>query len=395
MKMKHSYWIILTLCFLTLPLLSIGQSKSQLREKIQRNEKEIKVANDILEETRASKKSTLNELYVLQKRIDLRNDLIDNLNDQISNLDQQIGINQDAVAGLEDDLERLKQQYADIIRAAYRHHKGFNRLMFILSSESFNQAYKRYKYLNQYAQYRRNRARTIEAKAEKLKYKIQELKNLRNQKEEILSQKKSEKFKLKYETRQVRDQIQNLKQKEEQLRQDIAQKKKIIAQLEDEIQQIIEEERKKTNRWKNLSAEQQQLSASFEKSKGSLPWPITDGIITREFGENSHPVLKGIKMNNNGVDISTTQNTKVKAIFDGVARKVVSIPGANLTVIVRHGNYLTVYSNLVDVDVQPGQRIARGEVIGQVFTDESSQENVLHLEIYHENNRLNPEEWLK
>jgi septal ring factor EnvC (AmiA/AmiB activator) len=376
-------------------LLSIGQSKSQLREKIQRNEKEIKVANDILEETRASKKSTLNELYVLQKRIDLRNDLIDNLNDQISNLDQQIGINQDAVAGLEDDLERLKQQYADIIRAAYRHHKGFNRLMFILSSESFNQAYKRYKYLNQYAQYRRNRARTIEAKAEKLKYKIQELKNLRNQKEEILSQKKSEKFKLKYETRQVRDQIQNLKQKEEQLRQDIAQKKKIIAQLEDEIQQIIEEERKKTNRWKNLSAEQQQLSASFEKSKGSLPWPITDGIITREFGENSHPVLKGIKMNNNGVDISTTQNTKVKAIFDGVARKVVSIPGANLTVIVRHGNYLTVYSNLVDVDVQPGQRIARGEVIGQVFTDESSQENVLHLEIYHENNRLNPEEWLK
>ena len=393
--MSYPYWIILTLGLLVLPFITDGQSKSKLRDKIQRNEKEIKVANDILEETRASKKSTLNELYVLQKRIDLRNDLINNLNNQISNLDQQIEINEGAVAGLEKDLEKLRQQYADIIRAAYRHHKGFNRLMFILSSESFNQAYKRYKYLNQYAQYRRNRAKTIEAKAEKLKYKIQELKNLKAQKEGILSQKKSEKFKLKYETRQVRNQIQNLKQKEEQLRQDIAQKKKIIAQLEDEIQQIIEEERKKTNRWKNLSAEQQRLSASFEKNKGTLPWPITDGIITREFGENNHPVLKGIKMNNNGVDISTTQNSKVKAIFEGVARKVVSIPGANLTVIVRHGNYLTVYSNLVDVDVQPGQHIARGDVIGQVFTDEASQENVLHLEIYHENKRLNPEEWLK
>ncbi len=170
--MRYSYWIILTLSFLTLPLLSTGQSKSQLREKIQRNEKEIKVANDILEETQASKKSTLNELYVLQKRIDLRNDLINNINNQISNLDQQIEVNRKAVSKLEEDLEVLKKQYAQIINAAYKHHKGFHKLMFILSSESFNQAYKRYKYLNQYAKYRRNQATKIKAKTEKLKYKI-------------------------------------------------------------------------------------------------------------------------------------------------------------------------------------------------------------------------------
>ena len=126
-----------------------------------------------------------------------------------------------------------------------------------------------------------------------------------------------------------------------------------------------------------------------------MPWPITNGIITRKFGENNHPVLKGIKINNNGVDISATQNAQVKCIFEGIARKVVSIPGANLTVIVRHGNYLTVYSNLVDVNVQPGQRIARGETIGMVYNDQSKNENVLHLEIYHENQKLNPEEWLK
>ena len=393
--MKILRQFTLTFAFILAALSLVGQSKSELREKIERNEKEIRVANDILDETQASRKSTLNELYVLQKRIDLRNDLINNINNQISNLDQQIEVNRKAVSKLEEDLEVLKKQYAQIINAAYKHHKGFHKLMFILSSESFNQAYKRYKYLNQYAKYRRNQATKIKAKTEKLKYKIKEYENLRDQKEDILSQKTSEKYKLKYETRQVREQVQDLKQKEEQLRKDIAQKKNIIAQLEDEISKIIEEERRKTNRWKNLSADMKRLSTSFEQQKGALPWPISNGIVTRQFGENNHPVLKGIKLNNNGIDISTTQNSKVKCIFEGVARKVVSIPGANLTVIVRHGNYLTVYSNLVDVDVQPGQRIQRGEVIGQVFTDQGNSENVLHLEIYHENQKLNPEEWLR
>ena len=393
--MNYLLQFTFTFTFIFLALSMQGQSKSELRQKIERNQKEIRVANDILDETKASRKSTLNELYVLQKRIELRNDLINNINNQISNLDQQIGVNREAVDKLEEDLRVLKKQYAQIIQAAYKHHKGFNRLMFILSAESFNQAYKRYKYLHQYAKYRRTQATKIRTKAEKLRYRIQEYENLRDQKEEILSQKTSEKYKLKYETRQVRGQIQDLKQKEAQLRNDIAQKKNIIAQLEDEIQQIIEEERRKTNRWKNLSADAKRISASFEQQKGELPWPISNGIVTRHFGENNHPVLKGIKLNNNGIDISTTQNSKVKCIFEGVARKVVAIPGANLTVIVRHGNYLTVYSNLVDVDVQPGQRIGRGEVIGQVFTDRGNSENVLHLEIYHENERLNPEEWLE
>lgn len=384
-----------TFAFIFFALHLLGQSKSELRQKIERNQKEIRVANDILDETKASRKSTLNELYILQKRIELRNDLINNLNNQISNLDNEIEVNREAVRKLEEDLEVLKEQYAQIILAAYKHHKGFNRLMFILSAETFNQAYKRYKYLHQYAKYRRNQATRIKAKTEKLRYKIKEYENLRDQKETILGQKRSERYKLKYETRQVREQIQDLKQKEQQLRKDIAQKKNIIAQLEDEIQKIIEEERRKTNRWRNLSADQKRISASFEQQKGELPWPISNGIVTRQFGENSHPVLKGIKLNNNGIDISTLQNSAVKCIFEGVARKVVAIPGANLTVIIRHGNYLSVYSNLIDVDVQPGQRIQRGQVIGEVFTDQSNSENVLHLEIYHENQKLNPEEWLK
>jgi septal ring factor EnvC (AmiA/AmiB activator) len=393
--MSRNLFFILLIGFIQLPFLIQGQSKENLRERIERNEKEIQVANEILNETKTSKKNTINELYVLQKRIDLRNELIANLNNQIENIDQQIAVNREAVKKLQTDLEQLKQQYARIINAAYKHHKGFSKLMFLLSSESFHQAYKRYKYLNQFAKYRRNQAEKIEAKTEKLRYKIKEFENLRENKQEILAQKTSEKYKLKYETRSVRGKIQDLKAKEEQVRQDIARKKKVIAQLENEIQKIIEEERRKTKAWKNLSAEHAELSASFEKNKGTLPWPISNGIITREFGQNNHPVLKGIQLNNNGVDISATENSRVRSIFNGVARKVVSIPGANLTVIIRHGNYLTVYSNLVDVNVEPGQRIATGEVIGQVYNDQTRNENVLHLEIYHENQKLNPEEWLK
>jgi len=393
--MRSLVSFILLACLIQLPFFAQGQSREKLRHRIKSNEKEIQVANEILDETRASKKNTINDLYVLQKRIELRNDLIQNLNDQIDNVDSQIEVNREAVRKLQSDLEQLRQQYARIIYSAYKHHKGFSKLMFLLSSESFHQAYKRYKYLNQFAKYRRNQAEKIQAKTEKLKYKIKEYENLKENKEEVLAQKTSEKYKLKYETRNMRDKIQSLKTKEEQIRQDIARKKKIIAQLENEIQKIIEEERRKTKAWKNLSAEHRELSATFEKNKGTLPWPISNGIITREFGENNHPVLKGIKLNNNGVDISATQNSRVRCIFNGVARKVVSIPGANLTVIVRHGNYLTVYSNLVDVNVEPGQRIATGEIIGQVYNDQSRNENVLHLEIYHENQKLNPEEWLK
>src|SRR6056297_1740722 len=163
--MNHLLRFTFTFFFILLALFMQGQSKSELRQKIDRNQKEIRVANEILDETKASRKSTLNELYVLQKRIEL----INNINNQISNLDQQIEVNRKAVDKLEEDLGLLKKQYAQIIQAAYKHHKGFHKLMFILSSESFNQAYKRYKYLNQYAKYRRNQATKIKAKTEKLK----------------------------------------------------------------------------------------------------------------------------------------------------------------------------------------------------------------------------------
>ena len=371
-----------------------GQSKKELKDQISRKKQEINNASSILEETRANKKSSINELYILQKRVQLRNELITHLNIQIHNLDENIRSHTNEIESLKVQLQQMKNNYEKIIYHAYINNKGFSKIMFLLASESFNQAYKRFKYLNQYAKYRKNQAQQIQLQKEKLELKLQELKNLKNQKEDILASKVQEKGRLKDEQYQVDRKIESFKKKEKQLRRNIKEKRRIIAQLENEIQQIIEEERKRTKLWKNLSEYQKQLSQEFEQSKGQLNWPISQGIITRKFGENAHPVLKGVKTYNNGIDISASRNSKVKCLYDGIARKVVAIPGANLTVIIRHGNYLTVYSNLVDVSVKPGDRISKGQVIGEVYNDTDNNENILHLEIYRENQKLNPEVWL-
>lgn len=393
--MNRSVFLLFIVVVVVFPLSLFSQSKEELKEKISNNKSDIQTANRLLQETQKTRSSSLNELYIIRKRIELRNDLIANLNVQINNLDSDISKNQEQIKQLEKELEKLKENYAKIIYYAFKNSKSLDRLMFILSSESFNQAYKRYKYLHQYAEFRRNQARKISLKTEQLKLKVQELKDLRNQKEDILASKKNEKAKLKREKLSLANKISNLKDKEEELRNEIAEKRKVVSQLEKEIERIIAEERRRTKLWKNLSENQRQLSVAFEKEKGNLPWPINDGIVTQKFGENEHPVLKGVKTYNNGIDITTSKNSKVKCIFPGLTRKVVAIPGANLTVIVRHGNYLTVYSNLVDVNVKPGDTIQQGEVIGSVYNDAEKNENILHLEIYKENNKMNPEAWLK
>jgi septal ring factor EnvC (AmiA/AmiB activator) len=387
--------IVLLICFISFgPADIFAQSKKKLKERIQHKQSEIENANNLLEETKESKQSSLYRLSILQKRVSLRNELINQLNQQVHNLDSKIEDHKRQINQLEKNIKKLKKNYEKIIYHAYLNNKGFDKLMFILSAQSFNQAYKRFKYLNQLAKYRRNQAQQIRIQKEKQELKLQELRNLRSRKEDILAQKVGEKQKLKREQIQVNRQVSSLKEKESEIRQQIEEKRRIIAQLEKEIQKIIEEERKRTELWKNLSENQRKITKAFASNKGKHLWPISNGIITRDFGKNEHPVLKGIETYNNGIDISASKNSKVKCIFEGIARKVVSIPGANLTVIVRHGNYLSVYSNLVNVNVRPGEKISRGEVIGEVYQNQSTKENVLHLEIYRENERLNPEEWL-
>ncbi|MFO8235122.1 MAG: peptidoglycan DD-metalloendopeptidase family protein [Bacteroidales bacterium] len=392
---KTQQILIVVFLFQFIPFLLYPQSKEELRERVSRKQKEIQNASRILEETKETRTSSVNELYVIQKRIDLRNELIESLNHQIDDIDENIDTVSGDIDEARKELEKLKENYAQIIYYAYKNSKSIDHLMFILSAKTFNQAYKRYKYLHQYAQFRRNQAKRIKSKAKELDNELTELKNLRSEKENILETKLRETETLKREKTSLSQKISSLKNKEAEIRKEIEENEQIVARLENEIEKIIEEERKRTATWKNLSEDHKEITNAFEEGKGNLPWPITDGVVSRKFGENSHPVLKGVKLDNNGIDISTTKNSQAKSIFPGEVRKVVSIPGANLTVILRHGSYLTVYSNLVDVNVDVGDKIDQGEIIGKVFNNEEKNENILHLEIYKENNKLNPEAWLR
>ncbi|MFP4525464.1 MAG: murein hydrolase activator EnvC family protein [Bacteroidales bacterium] len=392
---KQNQFIAAFIILLFIPAFLFSQSKEELRKRVSQKEKDIQTANRILEETKETRSSSVNELYVIQKRIDLRNELIESLNGQITDLDINIETTSRNIDESQKDLERLKENYEKIIYYAYKNSKSIDHIMFILSSETFNQAYKRYKYLHQYSEFRRNQAEEIKKETKQLNVELQELKNLRNEKENILASKVREKQSLKKEKASLANKISDLKNKESELRQEIEENKKTVASLEKEIEKIIEEERKRTATWENLSADHKEITNAFEEGKGNLPWPISDGIVSRKFGENNHPVLEGVKLDNNGIDITTTRNSDVKSIFPGEVRKIVSIPGANLTVIVRHGSYLTVYSNLEDVGVNVGDNLDQGDIIGKVYNDKEKNENVLHLEIYKENDKLNPEAWLR
>src|SRR6056297_2570604 len=228
MEKVYAFIIIALLGYLTLPA-SFSQSKEELQKRIEKNQKEIELTNQIITNTKQNKKSSINHLYVLKKRISLRDNLIKQLNQQISNLDTQIIYNQKASKKLNYDLDKLKKNYAKIIYYAYKHMNDLDQMMFILASESFNQAYKRYKYLKQYAEYRRNQAEEIAIKTQKLEYETQKLKKLKHDKQDILAYKTNEKVKLKNERIKVNHRISDLKSKEQQLLQQLKEKRKIIA----------------------------------------------------------------------------------------------------------------------------------------------------------------------
>jgi septal ring factor EnvC (AmiA/AmiB activator) len=200
--------------------------------------------------------------------------------------------------------------------------------------------------------------------------------------------------KLMQEENKYQKSIISLKQKEGQLRAEIEERKKSMALLDKAIADLIEEEAKKMTDSKVRDGRYLKLSAGFEGNKGKLPWPTSKGLITSNFGEHNHPVLKGVKIKNNGVDITTDEKANVKSIYDGEVKKIVTIPGSNIAVLIRHGDYLTVYSNITMVKVKVGDMVKSLQQIGQAYTDPSTGKGIYNLQIWHESNIQNPAEWI-
>ncbi len=391
--------IITSLILFITHMACYSQSLSDLQVKKQEAAAEIEITTKLLNETQKSEKASLSRLRLLNNQIEQRNLIINNTRQEIDVYRESINNNMLAIDMLANDIKNLKEEYAEIIRSAYRNKNANDNIMFLLSADDFNQAYKRYLYLKQYTNLRKKQAETIESVQSVLNDNIRRLEQQKLTREQLISETKTETEKLNIEKQQQNEELQKLQKQQSSLRQKLNQQRQIEKQLEDEIQRIIAEETSKNTNTESpgfaLTPEQKLVGDNFEQNKSLLPWPVERGIITEHFGIHSHPVLKNVQIRNNGINIATEIGSKVRAVFNGEVTRVFGITGGNTAVIVRHGNYLSVYSNLKEVIVKTGDKVETKQNIGTVFTDvEDGNKSVLKFQIWRENQKLDPEAWI-
>lgn len=412
-KKSLLYILFFSLLLVTDVVFSQSQSKDELQKKKQQLANEIAQTSKILKETQKNKKATLAQLDALRKQIAIREKLINTISSEIRSLEGQIGTTNAEIDQLQMELEQLKREYAAMIRFAFRNQSSYNKLMFVFAAQNFNQAYKRLKYLQQFSEYRQRQAKYIEEAQLKLENKMLELEENKKTKNGLLEEEQEEKVILGREKSQQEKMAKQLSAKESTLRKQLQAKQAQSRKLDQQIQAIIkreieaarkkaEEEAKakgqKVSGDKNASSnlaltpEAKLLSNQFNANRGKLPWPVEKGTIIEYFGTHEHPQLKGVMVQNNGVDIKTSAGANVRAIFNGNVSGVIQIPGGLNAVLIRHGEYTTVYSNLKSVNVKMGQNISTKQIIGTVATEDEISS--MELQIWKGINKLNPTEWL-
>lgn len=371
-----------------------AQTRAELEQRRERTLKDITYIDNMLRETSRERTQSLSELNILNRKIALREDVISGVREEIALLNERIALNTVAIELMEMDLQNLIKEYEKAILHAQRVSKGNPAFAYVFSASDLNQGYKRIKHLQQVAKYRRREAEIIRD----LKSGIEVNKiTQENDLNDILELRRREELqveKMMNEQQGKRRLITNLTSKEKQLQQDLSEKRRIANEIEREIARIIEEERKRMEA-SDMAPADRIIGDDFEKNRGRLPWPVERGVVTNHFGVHDHPVFKGTKVDNIGVEITSNGNVSARAVFKGRVMSVFGISGANMAVILRHGKFLTVYQNLVNVNVKPGDEVATGQKIGDVFSDPAEEgKSVIKFMIYNEKVKLNPEEWI-
>lgn len=388
------------------------------KEKIKQIEADISYLDNQILATQKKKKNTLDELVLIQRKVANRKKLLAELDAQIKGQTTEIAQIQKNISALEKRLDTLEHYYRNMVYNAYKHRDTRLWFMYILASENFDQGYRRWSYLKNYS-------KTINSQAEK----IRELKEERSAEldrlekvkaDNILRQKarKKEYDKFAAEERQQRAFAKSLDKKQSQYRSQLAKKRQEASRLAKEVERMIAAEIKRQQelarmaqkREQNSNQPQQQkdigrvefeeyasntkLSGSFSLNKGKLPFPVAQGVVVEQFGIHPHPTLKNVKLPfNNGINISTKPASGVKAVFDGVVKQVIAIPGYNQCVLVQHGQYFTFYCKLAKVTVKVGDKVSTGETLGNLESGGSTA--TLHFELWNGTTKQNPELWLK
>ncbi len=385
-----------------LSLCAVAQTKADLEKKKKKTINEINYTNKLLEETRKNQKESENNLALLGSQISSRKELISDINNEIAFVSERIKETESIIAMMTEDLENLKLSYARMLQIAWKNRNKNNEIMFLLSSKDFNQSYLRLKYMQQMADYRKRQLIAINAIKAFLERQKEKLVAQKDEHQKLLDEEKVEAKNLENARRQQESTLAKLKGKEADLKKQLAEKNKQKQQLQAAIEKLIAEEVKKSSASKGkantgkyeLTPEEKIVSDNFGSNVGKLPWPVQRGVIVSRFGKQPHPVISGVEIDNKGIDISTTTGSDARAVFDGEVRKVFSIPGTQNAVIIRHGEYLSVYTHIDKVYVSVGNKVKAKQAIGKIYTDDAENKTVLHLEIWKGSATLNPANWL-
>jgi murein hydrolase activator len=386
---------IALILLLIVPLTALSQkkTKAQLQREKQQSLEKIKEVEKILTETAAKKKNSIGELTALSQRIVEQEKLIESIKSEISFLNTEITENNDIIEALADDLSKLKKEYAAMLFAAQKANNSTTRLTFLFSAESFDQLVMRLRYMEQYSETRKLQADQIVKVQDELSGQVKVIEGQRAEKNMLLTQQIDENNSLADLKKKESQLVKSLEKEEKTLKKDLEETKKALTLLDKKINEIIKEEMERealaSNSKKNV-----ELSTSFEDNKNKLPWPVASGFISQKFGRQSHPVLKGIILQNDGVNIQTKENEKVKSVFEGEVRRVAFIPTLGSTVIINHGEYYSVYTGLKEVYVKAGQKVTTNQEIGQVI---SNGEGISELRFQIRKNTiaLDPQAWLR
>ncbi|MFQ3675783.1 MAG: peptidoglycan DD-metalloendopeptidase family protein [Endomicrobiia bacterium] len=388
--------IFYTLFLIFVYIVVLPQSKSELQKKIEETEQQIKQTTQKISETENNKKLIIQQLDLVNQKIVLRNQYLKKLNQEIDKLTIELEKTNYIITNLTKDLNDLKQEYVKMIMYAQKNRNAYNRLMFILSSETFNQAYKRIKYMQYYNTYRKVQMENIVIKQDSLKINKQKLAHNIEQKNNLVTKIQDETILLSLEKKNQIELMEDIEKNHKSLIAELKEKETLKNNLKKEIQRIIEEEEKKKKLiGKKLTDAEIKLSAEFGQNIGKLPWPVVSGTISQPFGEQRHPYFPNVMINNNGIDISVGKDDNCRAIFNGVVSKIIMLPGSNAAILIRHGEYITVYSNIVDIQVKNGQEVKTGQIIGKAFRDADTGNSTMQLQIWKGTTKLNPENWLR
>jgi septal ring factor EnvC (AmiA/AmiB activator) len=401
---SHLPWLV----FAVLSVQVSAQSRKDLERKRDQLDQQIKATSALIAAGEKEQKNTQRQLELLQAQIRQREELIGTMNSEVFRVEQEITSNEELVRSLQNDLSQLKEAYGRMVQYAYMNRNAYDRLSYVFAAESFAQAFRRSRYLDQLAEQRRQQAALIAGTSTSLAARVEELKGRRQEKVTLLSEQVQEKKRLSTDKDQQQRTLSGLQREEHKLRETLRKQEKKKRDLAAQIRKAIEDEiRASTKPGKGggkgdkagasasgssparsapaLTPEARELNADFEKNKGRLPWPVAKGTITGSFGKHAHPVLRGITIENNGIDISCEKGAQVRAMFRGEVSSVIVIPGAGKAVVISHGAYRSVYSNLREVSVSKGQKVDTKQTIGTVMTDEDG--STAHVEIW----RITPE----